>query len=99
VIGGADSYVFSGAITRLGLDERARFELDRSESTITVIGESERVEYRFSVSGSVEAVSVNDNDTVRSSSAEGSVVAARDKYRYSGDLESITLGGTTVSVE
>jgi hypothetical protein len=99
VYGGADSYAFSGAITRLDLDKNARLELDRSENTITVIGEGERVDYRFSVSGSVEPISINGSDTAGSSSANGHVVNARDRYRYSGRLWSITLGGTTVSIE
>ena len=99
VYGGADSYVFSGSVTRLDIDERARFELDRSERTITIVGEGRTVEYGFSVSGSVNPIRVNDHDTVRSRSAEGRVGTGRDVYRYTGSLRTVTIGRTTVSVD
>jgi hypothetical protein len=50
------------------------------------------------VSDSIEAVDHESGDTVRQRSTEGHVGAYSDTYRYSGDLESVTVGATSVTI-
>jgi lipopolysaccharide export system protein LptA len=103
VVSGRDSYVFSGEVTQLVFDGRARITLDRSERTITVEGKQSGATYAFSVSGDVEGIShepnVRHNDTVHAHGAEGFVHWGSDTYRYTGDLESLEVGDAAVSVE
>ena len=97
--GGADSYTFDGSIVDLILDGDARIELDRRDRTITVIGDGPRVEYEFVVDGSVTPLDVNDHDTVRADGASGRVYGGTDRYRYSGALRLLTVGGVSVAID
>jgi subtilisin family serine protease/beta-mannanase len=95
---GVDSYEFSGTLTRFELTRDARVELDRSAGTVSVTGTGSRADYAFSVSESIEPVQVNGHDTVGESSAEGFVGSGSDTYQYTGELRSLELAGTVVSI-
>lgn len=65
--------------------------------TIDGSGVDGRVDYALQVSGDLEktdeAGSVNSHDTVAGSEAVGWVWGGRDSYRYSGEIEALSLGG------
>ncbi|MGQ5515597.1 S8 family serine peptidase [Halococcus saccharolyticus] len=98
VVAGRDSYTFSGSISRFVLNARARVVLDRSNETITIDGNGPGTTYSIRVSDSIESVDTEPRDTVRQRSAEGYVSSYSDVYRYTGDLESVVVGETTVTV-
>ena len=62
-----------------------------------------RVEYEFTVSGDTLEKSteydgsINSNDTISGSSANGTVVGGRDSYEFSGDVSSISADGDLVT--
>ena len=97
VSGGRDSYAYMGRIARLSLDGPVRFDLDRSDRTITIRGSGD---YSFRVSGSVDPITnPNPKDDVGSNGADGRVAGGRDKYSYTGTLESLTIPGVSTTVK
>ena len=97
--GGTDQYEFSGELNELVLEGSAHATINQSTGTITIAGTGQATSYQFSVSENVEAVDVNNHDTVSGDGAEGFVGGGTDRYAFSGELLSFTLDGTTVTVK
>ena len=120
VLGGTDSYGFDGEISDFAIDDAdaATVYVDGEEVDLGGIGDSDSHEltisnraydepatYEFTVSGALDATSsVNPNDEISGSSAQGQVNGGADTYRYSGDVTAfdsdgpldVTIDGETV---
>jgi hypothetical protein len=96
---GTDQYAFSGAIARLEFDYNAHIKLNRSKRTITITGEGPWTHYRFRVSGSVTPIRANNHDDIHNDGVNGFVGEGRDVYRYSGELRSLMLDGTALTIK
>ena len=120
VLGGTDSYGFDGEISDFAIDDAdaATVYVDGKEVDLGGIGDSDSHEltisnraydepatYEFTVSGALDATSsVNPNDEISGSSAQGQVNGGADTYRYSGDVTAfdsdgpldVTIDGETV---
>ena len=102
VNGGSDTYRVAGAITDLRVDGSVDLSMDGEAVTadapnrfaISDEGVGDPSEYRFTVSGALEATdSVNDNDELSGSSARGQVNGGTDAYRFGGGIERFVHDG------
>jgi hypothetical protein len=115
VYGGTDRYAFSGSITDLTVDDGVTVYVDGEvvdtdsgddtdtgpDRTLRVEGDGSTVaSYAVEVDGQLEAVSVNDNDTVGDTTASGKVYDASDEYTFSGSIVELSADDTaTVYVD
>jgi len=107
VVGGRDSFVFTGEITDFTADSSIVVylnseEIDASalgrdpqfENTLTIEGTGGRTDYRFAVEGSLEEnYGLAAADTIDGNLATGYVVSAQDSYTFSGDITSFRTEG------
>jgi hypothetical protein len=107
VLAGTDSYAFEGEITDFAVEDPGAVtiyvdgeEVDpdqlgqASELTISNRAYSEPATYQFTVSGELRATeSVNPNDEISGSSADGQVNGGSDTYRYTGSVTAFENDG------
>jgi hypothetical protein len=107
VLAGTDSYAFEGEITDFAVEDPGAVtiyvdgeEVDpdqlgqASELTISNRAYSEPATYQFTVSGEIRATeSVNPNDEISGSSADGQVNGGSDTYRYTGSVTAFENDG------
>jgi len=90
--GGSDSYEFSGPVERLSVDSRIHIELDRSASLISVTGAGKYANYRLAVTGDLGPTdSLTGEDSISGNEASGAIAAGTDQYRYTGELQELTV--------
>ncbi len=109
--GGIDSYEFSGEILAFDLDGDVTVYLDGErvnpdqfpENTLSIVSNSGRYSYQFSVSGEIEksdamGASIDANDTVKGHIATGQGGGGGiDSYGFSGEILALELDGDAIA--
>jgi hypothetical protein len=109
VEGGKDSFWVTGAFTAFDIDADIPIRLDgetvdpealvETTRTVEIDGShtTERLEYTFSVDGSVEPGDrANDSDVIEGSAVAGAVAGGIDSYRITGEFTNFQTDGAPV---
>jgi hypothetical protein len=106
VLGGTDSYTFSGEIAALRannsvtitLDGRVIHDTDYPNHVLTVEGTGSRTDYVLTATKVIEkttvgSASINSNDEISGRTARGFVVGGADSYAFSWQISQLSVEG------
>jgi parallel beta-helix repeat protein len=103
IIAGSDTYVFTGELTSVSIDDSATVEVDGEvvdpatlgQTEIEIVGNGEYTEYAFDVSGEVTGgEGLNAADSFSGASASGTVVGGSDTYTFTGEVRNLSVDGS-----
>jgi hypothetical protein len=103
VVARSDTYVLTGELTSVSIDDSATVKADGEvidsstlgQTEIEIVRNGEYTEYAFDVSGEVTGGSgLNTTDSFAGASASGTVVGGSDTYTFTGELTNLSVDGT-----
>jgi parallel beta-helix repeat protein len=103
IIAGSDTYVFTGELTSVSIDDSATVEVDGEvvdpatlgQTEIEIVGSGEYTEYEFDVSGEVTGgAGLNAADSFSGASASGTVIGGSDTYTFTGEVRNLSVDGS-----
>jgi hypothetical protein len=105
--GGTDTYSFTGELLAFDFDRSGAVDVDidggpahvgqRPDYVLEIVGTGDPAQYAFDVGSNLEHTetigSVQSNDVISGTHAEGEVGGGTDAYLFDGDLEAFSLRG------